>query len=230
MRKPKRRHVGKKKPERRHKLGPRLETWFTAIHEAAHAVAALLFDIESLGAIVGPFVEPDGSECLGCLVLKPGHLEQRLLAVSAAKSKGDARAEVMPLLLLHFFGPIAELRAKGELADFEYMFTDIPDAVDLAAFAICPGEHELASRGPDRDQEPYRTEIVKLLESAITKAGEYIVELEPAIWSVACKLVVKGRVSTPEMDRMVRAPLIRMLRNHGVPEEELEEYTRLGSP
>lgn len=184
-----------------------VEIALTAVHEAAHAVALILLEIKSLGATTKPRLEADGSVCHGMVVLDSAHWEQRLRDVASAKANGDAREAVKPLLISRLVGPIAEARARGNKVDKNCVPEDIAEVTGLALFAICPGVDSWDQRPRVRPEEPYRTQVMELVQTAIESAIDLVRNLEPTILSVAQKLYETGEMRTPDIEALMRETL-----------------------
>jgi hypothetical protein len=168
---------------------------YVAIHEAGHAVSAIVLGIDLNSVDIKRRRLPG--------VISVGFTSTKRLSLGDVAGKGEGVA--LPHVIQSFTGPIAESMVNPFVCEFGGDEKDRADARLIAAAAICEvTTMPDGSRGVTPDElERHRPRLEALFDSAVSAAYDLVVEYWPAIETVAALLVDREQLSRDEVAAIV---------------------------
>jgi ATP-dependent Zn protease len=145
-----------------------------AIHEAGHAVAAVVVGLEVKSVNIRPHILPDGRIRFG--------LAEAMFRDDDLAGKGEAVA--MPYLIQGWSGPIAEQKVNDRYYEYNGGSNDFDLLKHIAIISLCG----YATEDNVVMSEEQRLRVNALLESARIAAVKLVDERWPAIRLVATSL------------------------------------------
>ena len=164
------------------------------MHEAGHAVAAVVMGMKLNGVDIRRQRLPDGR-------LSVGYTD------CPVRNKVLDQESLMPALIQCFAGPLAEMHIHQRAMETTAFEGDREDALRLAALAVC----ERVDTGDGWEEVPVAeinrnsARIDDLIKLAIEKATELVDEHMSAIAEVADALTDRGSLTGDEVAAIVNA-------------------------
>jgi hypothetical protein len=170
---------------------------YIATHEAAHAVAAIVYGVKLTSVDLKKRKLPGGRISVGFTRTPPVPFE-------AVAGKGEAVA--LPFMVQGLVGPLAEAGVNPGLvsADDGSCSKDIEDAKLTATVAVCDCSHE-GSRSviSPEEIERKRPRLKKLMADATDAAAQFVSDHGETIVEVANALIEKRELSGEEVAAIV---------------------------
>jgi ATP-dependent Zn protease len=168
---------------------------FVAVHEAGHAVAAVVLGLELRKVDIKRRRMPDGTRSLGFTDTPPVDIDEVL-------GKGPASISQM---ICGIAGPVAELLWNPALLEDGGATGDFADARICAVASFCEpsyGDREEMIFSPEQ-QEKHAAKISALAEDAIEGAYRLVEKNLKAIVEVANLLIIRKELSGDEVAAIV---------------------------
>jgi hypothetical protein len=175
---------------------------YLAMHEAGHAVAAIVLGIKLVRASIENTRLPSG-------ILLQGFTETDGPRPEDIREGGEAVA--MPLMVQLFAGPMAEIRLHDELGTSFPKGIDSHDQRNIWAFAMLAVCECTAKDGDQVITEEEKLRKKPLIDELYKKAGESAIQLVRShldeIKAVADSLIAKRTLTGDEVTSIIRASI-----------------------
>jgi len=165
-----------------------------ALHEAGHAVAAVVLGLPLRSVDIVRRLLPNGRISLG-------------YTDCPIRSKECSIEALMPGMILSAAGPLAEISANPDAAAGGAFDSDLADIDRMAAIAVCKAQKVLGGRSfiPPEEIEKNAEEIEKVRKLAMTEAVELVNRHANAINTVAELLLRHESLDKSAVEAAVKA-------------------------
>jgi hypothetical protein len=168
---------------------------YIAMHEAGHAVAAVVVGWELRSVDIKRCRLPDGTTSVGFTDTK---------SVNATEVMGKGEEAAMPHLIQCLAGPLAEMQVNDRFLEYDAHRDDRENARKIACFAVCNAiETERGLEIPTEEQERNKGRIDALISSATEAAARLVNGHVRAITRVAELLTERKKLSGKEVAAIV---------------------------
>jgi ATP-dependent Zn protease len=171
---------------------------FVAVHEAAHAVAAVVLGVNLNSVDVRRRRLPDGRLSVGFTDTGPQDLSD-----TSESRESEGRCALIQAMV----GGVAEAELNPKMWEHTGMEGDLADARRIAAMVFCEpvrrpdGRYEISSEQQARHQR----EINELIDSCNKSARNLVTSYWPEIVQVANELLERESLTGAEVEEIVRA-------------------------